>query len=216
MFNALDEFLTKMQEADWKFMVFPHNLSQYGSLTSLPSMLDDLECLPMEVDNWLIYFPQVKPRFQGGDVYTSALIGTSIPLGWATKVQSDWFKESRFGLSEANIQTEAPVSVGWLLFSMNNINTEILKREISKFLKDIPVGLCWKMISLGTQGKITKENQVRTLHIYDVNAAKSCLLAVYVGNAGTNHIFPPHIRMRLVPEINSVLNTQGRCKIDKL
>jgi len=36
MFNALDEFLTKMKEADRCFMVFPHNLSHYGSLNSLP------------------------------------------------------------------------------------------------------------------------------------------------------------------------------------
>jgi len=53
------------------------------------------------------------------------------------------------------------------------------------------------MISLGTQGKIAKENQVPALHVYinelEVNAAKPCLLAVYTGNAGANHIFPLHI-----------------------
>jgi len=37
------------------------------------------------------------------------------------KAQSDWFKETCFGLWEANIQTESPVLVGWLLFSTNNI-----------------------------------------------------------------------------------------------
>jgi len=218
MFDALDKFLTKMQEADRKFTVFLHNLSQYGSLTSLPSALDNPELLPTEVDDWLVYFPQAKPRFQGGNVYTLALIGTSMPLGWIMKAQSNWFNETRFGLWEVNIQTEAPISVGWLLFSTNNINTEILKQEISKFLEDIPVGLRWKMISLGTQGKIAKENQVRALHVYvdkmDVNAAKPRLLAVYVGNVGAGHIFPLHICMRLVPEIGLVLNTQGRQKID--
>jgi len=86
-----------------------------------------------------------------------------MPLGQIMKAQCDWFKETRFGLWEANIQTEALVSVGWLLFSTNNINTEILKRKILTFLKDILVRLCWKMISLGTQGKIAQENQVRAL-----------------------------------------------------
>ncbi len=81
MFDALDEFLTKMQEADHKFTVFPYNLSQYRSLTSLPSALDNPELLLTEVDDWLVDFPQAKPRFQGGDVYMSALIGTSMPLG---------------------------------------------------------------------------------------------------------------------------------------
>jgi len=158
MFDTLDKFLTKMQEADHKFTVFPHNLSQYRSLTSLPLALDDPELLPTEVDDWLVYFPQAKPQFQGGNVYMTVLIGTSMPLGRIMKAQSNWFKETRFGLWEVNIQTEAPILVGWLLFSTNNINTEILKCKISKFLEDIPVGLHWKMISLGTQGKIEGES----------------------------------------------------------
>jgi len=123
-------------------------------------LIEDPEDLPTKVDNWLIYFPQAKPRFNGGNVYTMALIGSSIRLGRLVKKQADWFKESKFVLWEATIQTEAPVSVGWLLFAMNNTNTDILKKEISKFIEDIPVGLCWKMLSLGMQGKISKENQV--------------------------------------------------------
>jgi len=68
MVDALGEFLTKMQEVDCKFSIFLHNLSQYGSLTALPPTLDNPEALPSEVDNWLVYFLQAKPRFQGGNV----------------------------------------------------------------------------------------------------------------------------------------------------
>jgi len=102
---------------------------------------------------------------------------------------------------------------------MNNTNTEILKREISRFIDDIPVGLRWKMILLGTQGKIPKENQVHMLHIYvgemDAVAAKPRLMELFEGNARIGHVFPLHIRMQLVPEIDSVLNTQGWQEIDK-
>ncbi len=111
-------------------------------MENLLFVIEEPEDLPTEVDDWLTYFPQVKPRFNGGDVYTTASIGCSIPLGWIMKEQSGWFKETRFGLWEATIQTEFPVSVGWLLFSTNNTNTEILKKEISKFIGDIPVRLC--------------------------------------------------------------------------
>jgi len=76
------------------------------------------------------------------------LVGMSLPLGKITKAPSDWFKETWYGIWEASIQTEAPVSVGWLLFSTNNINTDILKQEISKFIEEILVGLWWKMITL--------------------------------------------------------------------
>jgi len=48
-------------------------------------------------------FSQAKPRFQGDDVYTTVLIGTSIMLGKIMKAQNDCFKELRFGLWEANI-----------------------------------------------------------------------------------------------------------------
>jgi len=220
MFDALDEFVTKMKEADRRFTVFPHNLSKYGTMDNLPHFIDDPEDLPTEVDDWLVYFPQAKPRYNGGDVYTTALIGLSIPLGRIRKERNEWFRETRYGLWQATIQTESPVSVGWLLFSTNFTNTDILKSEISKFIDDIPVGLRWKMISLGTQGKIPPENQVRALHVYvdemDVTAAKLRLTALYEGNASVGHRFPLHMRMRLVPEVDSVLNTQGRRKIDKL
>jgi len=143
-----------------------------------------------------------------------------LPTGEIMKELGEWFRETKFSLWEANIQMEKPVLIGWLLFSTNNTNTEILKQEILHFIDDILVGLQWKMISLGMQGKIAKENQVRTLHVYvdelDVPEAKPCLMALYEGNASINHQFPLHIHMWLVPEIDAVLNTQGWCKIDKL
>jgi len=125
------------------------------------------------------------------------------------------FKESYLSLCEVNIQTESPVLVDWLLFLTNNIITDILKHKISRFIEDILVGLQWKMITLGTQGKIPKENPVRALHVYidelNVNATKPQLLAVYTGNASTNHSFPLYIQMCLVPKIDSILNMQGWC-----
>jgi len=97
----------------------------------------------MKVDDWLKYFPQAKLQYNGGDVYTMALIGTSVPLGKIMKEHKDWFRETRFGLWDAMIQTESPVSVGWLLFSTNMTNTKILEKEILKFIEDILVGLHW-------------------------------------------------------------------------
>jgi len=160
MFNVLDNFLTKMKEVDFQFTIFPHNLSKYGTLDNLPHIIEELEDLPTEVNDWLVYFPQAKPRYNGGNVYTMALLGCSIPLGKIMKEHNNWFRETRFGLWEATIQMEAPVSARWLLFSTNMTNTDILKKEISHFIEDIPVSLRWKMILLGTQGKIPKGNQV--------------------------------------------------------
>jgi len=49
------------------------------------------------------FFPQAKPH--RGDVYTSTLIGGSIPLGrLIMKEQNEWFKDSYFGLWEETIR----------------------------------------------------------------------------------------------------------------
>jgi len=112
MFNALDDFLMKMKEVDWRFTIFPHNLSKYGTLDNLPHVIEEMEDLPTEVDDWLIYFLQAKPRYNGGDIYMMALLGCSIPLGKIMKEHNDWFRETRFGLWEATIQMEAPVLLG--------------------------------------------------------------------------------------------------------
>jgi len=134
------------------------------------------------------------------------------------KELGDWFKETKFGLWEANIQMEAPVLVGWLLFSTNNTNTDIFKWKISKFTDNIPVGLHWKMISLGTQGKIAKESQVCTLQVYinrsGMQEAKPCLMTLYADNSSIKHQFLLHIYMCLVLEIDLVSNTQGCSKIN--
>jgi len=50
----------------------------------------------------------------------------------------------------------------------------------------------------------------------DVASAKPHPMELYAGNASLDHSFPLHIWMWLVPKINSVLNTQGCCKINKL
>jgi len=70
--------------------------------------------------------------------------------------------------------------MGWLLFSTIMMDTELLERVIVEHIQDVPVGLQWKMIHLGTQGKVKLEDQVCALHVYvdamDVAMAKPLLL----------------------------------------
>ncbi len=129
-------------------------------------------------------------------------------------------RNKKFGLWQACLQSEKPTSLGWLLFSTQSMNQERLKDAISDALENIPVGLRWKMISHGSQGSIPKDQQVKALHVLvdklDVNMAKPLLTALYTSKPQTNHQFPLHIRMRLVPEIDAVLNTKGRQNVEKL
>jgi len=87
--------------------------------------------------------------------------------------------------------------VGWLLFLAPTMDIEVMRGEISLQIGSIPVGLHWKMISMGAQGTIPKNQQVKALHVYvdklDVAVAKLHLSAVYMSKPAPGHFFPLHI-----------------------
>jgi len=220
MFDCLADFVEAAGEEDKHFCIFAYHLSRYKSVAALPPAIVDLDSLPEEVDEWLPYFPGAKPRVKRGNVYTAILIGLSTPFVTFIKKLSLWCKEKKYGLWEASLQSEKPTSLGWLLFSTNTMDVLSLKEQISESIQDVPVGLRWKMINMGTQGQVKEADQVRALHLYvdelDVRMAKPLLSALYPSHPEEDHTFPLHIRMRLVPEIDSVLNIKGRKNVDKL
>jgi len=55
--------------------------------------------------------------------------------------------------------------MGWLLFSTIIMDTELLKVVVLAAIYDVLVGLYWKMIHLGTQGKVKPDNQIKALHV---------------------------------------------------
>jgi len=197
MFEYLEQFITHMLNADVHFSVFPHNLSAYESLEDLPEPIEDPDHLPAEVDEWLEYFPGARPWARGGDTYTSVLIGMHEPFPKIIKDTATWFWKTKFGLWKSSLQSEQLTSLGWLLFSTNTMDTEVLRGEISLRMASIPVSLCWKMISMGTQGSVPKEQQVKALHLYvdalDVGLAKPRLTALYTSKPSPGHIFPLQI-----------------------
>jgi len=220
VYNALEEFVTQLTNKDPNFVVYPYKLSAYESLKALPLPIETPEDIPDNIEDWLEYFPGAKPRTTGGDTYTALLVGMSKPLPKVVKNLSTWLCNKKFGLWQAYLQSEQPTSLGWLLFSTQTMNIDRLKDAISDEIGNIPVGLWWKMISLGSQGSIPKDQQVKALHILvdelDVNLAKPLLMALYSSKPSQKHQFPLHIRMRLVPEMDGVLNTKGRQNVEKL
>ena len=78
MFDVLDEFITKMKDANQCCMVFLHKPLHYGTLTNHPSMIEEPEYLSTKADKWSVYFPQAKPQFQGGD---NSAHWMQLPLG---------------------------------------------------------------------------------------------------------------------------------------
>jgi len=76
------------------------------------------------------------------------------------------------------------------------------------------------MINMGTQGPVKLEDQVHVLHIYvdklNLKMANPLLMALYKSHPIMDHVFPLHVWMQLVPEIDLVLNIKGRKNVEKL
>jgi len=96
MFDCLADFIKAAGNEDKQFTVFPYNLSNYKQVNDLPALITNVESLPEEVDEWLQYFPQAKPRAKCGNVYTAALIGLSMPFTFIKKL-STLCKEKNLG-----------------------------------------------------------------------------------------------------------------------
>jgi len=61
VFDGLADFIDAATKEDKQVVVFPYNLSDYNLVEDLPPVINDVENLPEEVNDWLHYFPQAKP-----------------------------------------------------------------------------------------------------------------------------------------------------------
>jgi len=67
IYNTLEEFVSQMVEEDPNFVVYPYHLSKYESVEDLPPPIETTDNLLDDIDEWLDYFPQAKPRISGGN-----------------------------------------------------------------------------------------------------------------------------------------------------
>jgi len=220
MSKHLKKFIAQMLEENAHLAVFPYDLSEFGSKEDLPEPINDLNVLLDNVNDWLQYFPQAQLCAHRGDMYMVLLIGMSIPFLKFVKNLAPWFKVNKFGLWPLTLQSEKPVSLSWLLFSTYRMDIEVLKGEISSAISGTPTGLHWKLINIGAQRLMHKEQQVWALRIYvdelDSALAKPLLMHLYLSRLEDGHTFPLNVWMQLVLEINAVLNTKGQANIEHL
>jgi len=92
-FDGLADFIKLAMEEDEQFAIFPYHLSEYIVVDKLLPVINDVEMLPKEIEDWLQYFPDAKPPRQGGDIYTVVLIGLSMPFPEFIKKLSPWCRE---------------------------------------------------------------------------------------------------------------------------
>ena len=75
----------------------------------------------------------------------------------------------------AIVLTVRKTDITWLAVIFNTADgyLNLLKVAILDKVEGVPIGLQWKMILLGTQGTIPKEQQIKALHVY-INEPNHC------------------------------------------
>jgi hypothetical protein len=112
---------------------------------------------------------------------------------------SQWLNDHNHGLYHKDLQTETSYSIGWLLWSFRNIDTQVLASEIEKKHK-VKVSFRFSAVTLDRNAQ-REELKVRALHVWtpgglEFQQTKEVIQSIYSSHATE---FPLGIKMRFVP-----------------
>ena len=206
MIAMAKKFFIKAKEMDDSITLFP------WALNSKCVKIKDARFIPEQMGSFKTFFHQANPKVAGGHVYMRVWLGHDKDPELLHEDLNWWMKKEQHGLYRRSVQAENISGVGWLLYSTRDIDCAALQSAIEKRLGNTyEVGCRFKMISLGRRGAVPKENQIKVIDIecdtsvhFDVKVALSRIYA-----SAKNDDYPNGIRLRLVPEINSMISPES-------
>jgi hypothetical protein len=213
MIAAAKKFFSKVKEMDDTIVIYPWFKS------SKNSKIQETRLIPEKMGAFKAYFHQANPRVDGGFVYMRVWLGHDKEPDMLKDDLNWWMRQQQFGMYPRSVQAENIAVIGWLLYSTRAINCSSLQTALEKrFHGKFEVGCRYRMISLGRRGSIPKEQQIKAIHIecdsevqYEL---KNALSKIYASSK--NEDYPNGIRMRLVPEMNSMISPDTRQNVNRL
>ena len=210
---GITKLFARLKTSDPTVVIYPwHNEHVPGAPTIV-----DTKLIPTSLSTLKKYFPRLNPRAMGGEYFTTVRLGFSESLDGLVENNAWWFQEQKISMWPRPLQCEETTVLGWLLYSVREMDIKSLTTVLSDS-SGIDFGLRWQTITLGQKGPISEENKIRAIHVEvdtcDAASAKRWLERTY----GTRTLgpFPHGIKMRLVPELTPLTNTQSRVKIERL
>jgi hypothetical protein len=207
------KFFAKLKEADDSVVIYPWfkkaTEPKIRKATSIPDSLGAFKK----------YFHQAQPKVAGGPTYMRIWLGHDKDPALLHEDINWWLKEQVFGLYQRSVQAENISSIGWLLYSTKEVDCKSLQRTLeAHFDNKFEVGCRYRMIQNGRRGPVPEDQRVNAIHIEcdtEVQFELKVLLSkIY---ASDKNIWYPHgIRMRLVPEINSMISPDTRQNVTRL
>ena len=211
---VLIEVWKVLKTADKRLVVYPWSNS--GESRSLPG-LTKVEEFPDQLPAIQEYFNRAFPKKAGGTVYVSVFLGHDRPfkelhgeIGW-------WFVQQESGWYVKALQVEKSFVIGWLLFSTMDIDRELLAEHIRR-MTGVTVGLRFRTISVNSNQKLSKDQQVGAIHVEVDDATyfgdKARVEDLY--RADREDEFPLDIKMRLCPPIQDATDPSSMTKLERL
>ena len=152
-------------------------------------------------------------------IYPMVRIGHDKPLEDIREEIREWSRETNNRIFGNMLQCESSSEIGWFLYSTQKMDGGALADEISDML-GVNVGLRWKMINLGTKGKVSEDKKVSAMAIevdtkYKWQAQKK-FIQFYGKEIQRPDYYPNGIRLRFIKAKKDAINAKERAKLDKL
>jgi hypothetical protein len=162
--SVLAPFFEKCLALDSEFRILPWSeVDPSGKTTAL----DALACaddIPRLFTTLKRYFCNFQERYEGGRQHVSLWITSVLPFQHFRENLGSWLKHNKMGIYDRVLQVEQATTVGFLLYSSQQINRDILQAELSRRL-GFQVECRWRKIRAEWNEAIPKQYEVSAIHV---------------------------------------------------
>ena len=194
------KWFEKMQEIDNKFMLVP-----WKAADQKKPLIKSMEKIPSMMSQFRVYFSRAQAKSAGGAVYVDVNVQHSLPIG-DIKGDAEWMlKENKMGIFNKTLQVEATTQMGWLLYSTNSLDHNLLAKVLSDEI-GVQIALRFKYINTDKYEPDRDERKKWMATHIEVSSEDRKKAARHLGRiyGSTSTKFPQGIRMRLISEFREV------------
>ena len=207
--EAVVEIFQKLSTADSKIVWYPWAASDATGKNPREKTIMSGEQFPTSWSEIRKYLPGLRPRYEGGTIYSSIWMGSAKPLPTLMEEVGHWFKHCKHGIYTKHIQAEQQFVVGWLLYSINTMDTTKLQQVLEQRL-GFPVHARWQIINTGNNRELKEGDKHRALHFrVDKNLQDQALMILSEIYSSKAKNFPLNYKMRLTPQKERMLNPRN-------
>ena len=215
--TAFREFYKEMVEADSSIQFYTWKESKKIGVDRIKKESDipeDLKGFSKFSSKFFVY-----PNSKSMTLYPMFRIGHTKELSDIREEMQEWSHHTSTTFFHNMLQCESATEVGWFLYSTRAMDAGALADEISDAL-GFQLGLRWKVINIGIQGKVPEEKKVHAL-IVEVDTTRKWayqrrLIEFYGREIKESRYYPNGIRLRFVKAKKDAASMDEKCKIDKL